>query len=853
MALLAFSACEKGPESLQADVIRVTAESCTRVQLSSSFKTVWTSGDQLSVFRNSDANQCWRFDGATGDSHGTLSAVSAPSQTFATDYTVLLYPYDASAILSQDSIVTTAFSGVQHYLAESYGVGANMMLSAGKGDSFTMYNLCGFFNFRLAGTKKVSSITLSGNNHDVLSGTALVGVTDLSVTLTDTDEDDSAPIKKIVLDCWEGVRLSPTDTTSFYLAVPPHTFELGITMVVAFTDGTSITKFTEEPVAVDRAVCYAVTDITGESTSVSDKVVITPYAGEKATDAADDVIDYGNADFYWEATGNSWINTVNVIYTGSTVSVTTTNDKIKLYKTGADVTVDMLTGSVKNTEIIVQGQTSDGSLKIYGDKKFKLTLAGADITSTRGPAINNQCGKRTFVHLAEGTTNRLTDAASYSDDALYLGGGTAATEDRKACLFSEGSLLFSGTGVLVVKGNYKHGIATDDYFVTRPGTTLVITDAKSAGIKAKGKPADGIGIKIGGGLVYATVSAAGGKCISTDGLFEMTSGTLNLGTTGAGVYDATENDIDGASCIKVDSVFTISGGTIIAKSTGNGGKGISVDREAYFNGGTVDVSTSGGKHTYSRTVASSPKGIKVDGEFQINGGSITVNVTGNSEGSEGIESKTSLIINGGETYIYAYDDAVNAKTNVTINGGRLWCYAANNDGIDSNGTMVLNGGLVISSGSAAPEEAFDCDRSNDFTVNGGIAIGVSGGAVKPNASASKQRTILYGGYTATKGVLFSLCNSSGQPVIAFKIPRTMSGGSSGPGGFGGSRGATIFLSSPDIAAGTYTVCSGGTISGYSDSWNGWYEGGTIAGATQLKSFTVNSMVTSVGSTGGFGF
>ena len=62
---------------------------------------------------------------------------------------------------------------------------------------------------------------------------------------------------------------------------------------------------------------------------------------------------------------------------------------------------------------------------------------------------------------------------------------------------------------------------------------------------------------------------------------------------------------------------------------------------------------------------------------------------------------------GGETYIYAYDDAVNAKTNATINGGRLWCYAANNDGIDSNGTMVLNGGLVISSGSAAPEEAFD--------------------------------------------------------------------------------------------------------------------------------------------------
>ncbi len=49
---------------------------------------------------------------------------------------------------------------------------------------------------------------------------------------------------------------------------------------------------------------------------------------------------------------------------------------------------------------------------------------------------------------------------------------------------------------------------------------------------------------------------------------------------------------------------------------------------------------------------------------------------------------------------------------------------------------------------------------------------------------------------------------------------------------------------------SYTISSGGTLSSYSDSWNGWYDGGTWSGGTQLESFTSNGVVTTIGTSSG---
>ena len=52
-----------------------------------------------------------------------------------------------------------------------------------------------------------------------------------------------------------------------------------------------------------------------------------------------------------------------------------------------------------------------------------------------------------------------------------------------------------------------------------------------------------------------------------------------------------------------------------------------------------------------------------------------------SDGSEGMDCASSLTINDGAVYIYAYDDAVNVTKNLTVNAGKLYAYSVNNEGI----------------------------------------------------------------------------------------------------------------------------------------------------------------------------
>ncbi|MCC8037121.1 MAG: carbohydrate-binding domain-containing protein [Bacteroidales bacterium] len=124
---------------------------------------------------------------------------------------------------------------------------------------------------------------------------------------------------------------------------------------------------------------------------------ITAWDGQTASDTSK-ASDYGSdKDIYHEL--NTFSNVLTITYNGTSASYTTTNDKILVYQTGAHVTVDMLTNDVDKTEIILKGTSSDGSLKVYGASKYKLTLDGVSLTSSRGPAINSQCKKRVYVAL----------------------------------------------------------------------------------------------------------------------------------------------------------------------------------------------------------------------------------------------------------------------------------------------------------------------------------------------------------------------------------------------------------------------------------------------------------------------
>ena len=63
----------------------------------------------------------------------------------------------------------------------------------------------------------------------------------------------------------------------------------------------------------------------------------------------------------------------------------------------------------------------------------------------------------------------------------------------------------------------------------------------------------------------------------------------------------------------------------------------------------------------------------------------------------------------------------------------------------------------------------------------------------------------------------------------------------------------VFFSSPDIRSGeTYTVYSGGSLSGNTVNWNGWFEDGSYTAGTELGTFTSSNINTTVGQSSGPG-
>ena len=558
---------------------------------------------------------------------------------------------------------------------------------------------------------------------------------------------------------------------------------------------------------------------------------IDRWEGQWAEDMAQDLVGE-EKDFYFEL--NNFDTQLIVRFDGDTVVTECDNKAIKSYVDGAYLTLDMC--GVSGVEIVVMGRSDNGGLKIYSDNKYKLTLNGLDLASQRGPAINSQSKKRVYLHLVENTTNRLADCKTYVEDNYTAPG--AVNEDRKGALFAEGNIILSGYGALVVAGKQKHAIVTDGCYYQRPGTTVAVTESAKNGIHVKGDSDDYTGVVIEGGAITASISSTAGKAIKCDMDLVVNGGKLNLRTTGDATYDSEEKDTSSASCLKSDTNIYVNGGYIELSSSGTGGKGISADGDLEANNGTVNISTSGGQYKYSSQLTSSPKGIRADGNITINGGYVNISVTGASEGSEGMESKAVLTFNGGETVINAYDDAINAASAIVVNDGKVYARATNNDGIDSNGAITLNGGLFIGVGSREPEGGIDIDNGTKFIINGGVAIGLGGSMMGTPSTASLQNSVVYGGLAASMGDKIAVLDSSNNTLLAFEIPSALSN-------------STLFFTTPDISNGaTYTIMSGGEMSDFSDTWQGYFSDGTWSGGTSLTAFTPSSVVTTIGNVGG---
>ena len=475
--------------------------------------------------------------------------------------------------------------------------------------------------------------------------------------------------------------------------------------------------------------------------------------------------------------------------------------------------------ATNNTDQVIKyvltGETSDGFFKLYSTKKQAIVLNSVSITNPDGAAINNQSKKRTFIVLNDGTKNYLTDGANYSD--------ATDSEDMKGCFFSEGQLIFSGSGYLEVDANCKAGIRSDDYVRTMPKANIWVDASSGNGIR--GNEA----VILTGGVVNINVTGTADKGISTDGEVRIEGGRTTIFTSGGYEYDSDENDYSACSGIKADSVININGGELNIKSTGTGGKGLNCDDEININDGVVRIITTGKRQKDSKGSVS-PKGIKADGKITVSGGQTQVRLEGTGDGTEGIESKSEIHIEAGTVESYSYDDAINSAGNLYIDGGYVYARSYNNDAIDANKNLYINGGVVIAEGAGQPECGLDAAEQYKAYINGGTVIAIGGG-MQAIDSSSKQASIAI---SASMGMKVGILDGS-KAILAYTTPSSNSG-------------TALMISSPSFKSGSsYTLRAGCEVSGGTSFYN-LTTGCTIGSGSQSLDVTASTGVN--GSMGG---
>ena len=404
------------------------------------------------------------------------------------------------------------------------------------------------------------------------------------------------------------------------------------------------------------------------------------------TEVKENVITDENHDDYGDFMENyAPKNTVVITYKEGKATYTVKPSGVNVSVNGYLVKV---TSAKKDIAFTLKGTTTNGSFKLYSDKKAQVTLDGVSITNPTGAALNIQSGKTMMIKLADGTTNYLEDGKSYTLEG---------TEQQKGTCFSEGQLVFSGKGALNVKSNYGHGIVSDDYVRVRGGNITI--NSVRDGISTSDR------FIMYGGVVNITAQQDG---IDVDeGYIEIGAGQLTVNAVDEGITASYEGDEDTGI---VDPLITpyidIKGGLIKVVTTGDKGHGVRAMSTFSMSGGIVQATTKG----------AGSKALMSEGGMSLTGGKVTVLTEGNAlyedsdlSSSAGIRSKGMLTMKNitlgvkstgtGSKGINNVDDVVveNCRATIIASGATHKSNGldSRSRGVDTDGNLTLNGGVML--------------------------------------------------------------------------------------------------------------------------------------------------------------
>lgn len=376
-------------------------------------------------------------------------------------------------------------------------------------------------------------------------------------------------------------------------------------------------------------------------------------------------------------------------------------NKAEIKGAGATASEKEVTITAAGTYVLSGNYQGTVCIEASLEDTVNLVLENVILESKDGPAIYEVKSEKTVILLPENTNNTVKDAATYSD---------TSKDAPSAAIYAKDDLTITGEGVLNVTGNNNDGITSKASLKIMSG--IITVDAKD-------------------------------DCLVGKDLLAVNSGTLKLTSGGHGLKATKEEDEE-------NGIVLISGGDITINAEGDGinatnsvvvsemnltisagDDGIHADKKLNILGGTISILKScEGLEAVSITieggqisVVSSDDGINANGGTEGMGpgagfgrlGNDTENITDSGTDSE----NPSLVINGGNISINSLGDGLDSNGSITMNGGYVYVSGPTDNGnnaTDYQDVFIMNGGTIIACGSAGMYQSVSAD-SKCFAID----------------------------------------------------------------------------------------------------------------------------------------